>query len=212
MDSNPDLYSIPGSFRQSGRAEQKRRSWRLAWKIWQRKITFPRRRLFIPSAVEDTDLAGERLSLWMSYCFCILCSVISRFKGYRAPLGVPLNPNIKNPTTKSGTADESACQAEHQNIFAPSLTQRVCKHFAWDFFFLASVCMVNPACALLNWWLICYLSSVHSQCGTQSSSQVTICARGRRISSYSHGNTRPRPSRHLPADLVGRRQETGAEV
>lgn len=53
---------------------------------------------------------------------------------------------------------------------------------------------------------------VRPQRCTQGGGQVAICARGWRISPHSHGNTRPRPPCHLPADLVGRRQEIGAEV
>lgn len=56
---------------------------------------------------------GYRLGRWEIVAVNVLlflylyCSVISRFKDYDAPLGVPLNPNIKNPTTKSVPADKS---------------------------------------------------------------------------------------------------------
>lgn len=59
------------------------------------------------------------------------------------------------------------------------------------------------AVCTFNWLFISLFIPVHPQCCAQSSGQVTICARGWRISPYSHGNTRPRPSRYLAADLVG---------
>lgn len=71
-----------------------------------------------------------------------------------------------------------------------------------------------PPCWLASvWWSVCsFALCPFFQCCTQSCGQVTICARGWRISSYSHGNAQPLPSRHLSADLVGGRQEIGAAV
>lgn len=51
-----------------------------------------------------------------------------------------------------------------------------------------------------------------SKCCAQSCGSVAVCARGWGVFSYPHGNTGPRPPRHLPADLVGRWQKAGAEV
>ena len=50
------------------------------------------------------------------------------------------------------------------------------------------------------------------QCGAPSRGPIAICARGRRVPSYPHGNTGPCPARHLAADLAGRREETGAAL
>lgn len=146
----------------------------------------------------------------------------SRTRYHFKPLGVLLNPGIKKPPGRCDKADSqpdelraSTCLKHHcvhtelsrvQNI----LCVRLCLFTPCSGKLVK--CTVTMLYVLLTGSSFVTNSCPPPQCCAQSSGQVTICARGWRISSYSHGNTRPRPSCYLPADLVGRRQEIGAEV